>query len=821
LSPAHRPLALRAFSPPIKSSTYGIPIDLEAICLKCLEKQPENRYQSAHDLSADLQRFLTGSPVEARPLSSWRRFHRWCLRHPLTATVGLLASLSLTALVIVSLVYNTRLAALLKIAETERATVRKQATTIRQTACWSDTRLAQIAWNQGDANQAISLLERHIPGPGDQDVRHFAWWQLWREYKQGGIILGTHKGGANAVAVTKDGLLAASAGEDTVIRLWDLPNRKQITGLKGHEFGGVNTVEFSPEGAELASGGDDGVVRIWKMGSYLEVFALKGHQGEVLDVAYSPSAELIASAGEDAVVRLWDARTKELTAKLKGHTKEITTIAFHPTEPLLVSTSKDGTLRFWDLERHEPDQRVPNGLIQVPKEENWCRTVTFAPDGKSLVAGSIMSDLFHWEWKPNEYGKVIDSYEQKPNARSLTWSSTGSLYVGETLGGINNFDHANNNLGERHSWKQSIPKGSNKGVNGLAIPETSKVIVSASEDETVQLWVNKRFPALLNQRSSIPHAHSEKEKIAQIDWAPQTIVTRTELCKQNGFSIERVPVPGHLDIFSCSDGSLCRTLPIAKEEEYAVSPQGNYLLLCHRNGKMRCLKSDNGNLLWQLDIGELEATDSQRSQLSISQDESHALIYWGKELILISMKTGEISHAMKHAAFVTGALFTQNPEPPFIGLSISVDGSLYFWNLDEGILERVHEHPYQPLRCCTSLALNRTNSLVAIGRLNGRAEVYQFPQMKLLATFSHPDNVMQVGFFEHDEILLTRSVTTNFWNIKEQTKLLSYTKQHLLTGDLNEDDFWRKVSGPFVLSPDGKDLAIPLFDRIKVVQGLR
>ncbi len=74
-----------------------IPRDLEAICLKCLEKNVSNRYKTASDLSADLQRYLAGEPIQAKD-DWWRRVRRWMIREPvlaahLTATVVILAIL--------------------------------------------------------------------------------------------------------------------------------------------------------------------------------------------------------------------------------------------------------------------------------------------------------------------------------------------------------------------------------------------------------------------------------------------------------------------------------------------------------------------------------------------------------------------------------------------------------------------------------------------------------------------------------------------------------------------------------------------------------
>jgi serine/threonine protein kinase len=80
----------------------GVPRDIETICLKCLQKEPSKRYETAQSLGDDLHRFQEGRPILARRTTSAERFWRWCRRNPWLAGANVAAATLTTILAVVS-----------------------------------------------------------------------------------------------------------------------------------------------------------------------------------------------------------------------------------------------------------------------------------------------------------------------------------------------------------------------------------------------------------------------------------------------------------------------------------------------------------------------------------------------------------------------------------------------------------------------------------------------------------------------------------------------------------------------------------------------
>ena len=131
-----------------------VPLDLQTICMKCLNKEPASRYQSATELQAELDRFLNHQPILARPVSLLERTGKWVRRNPVgTGLIAatLLAVSALTATVIMR-TYNQELETLLGDAETQRDIAKQERRRAREQADIADV-------ERGKANDALAVAK--------------------------------------------------------------------------------------------------------------------------------------------------------------------------------------------------------------------------------------------------------------------------------------------------------------------------------------------------------------------------------------------------------------------------------------------------------------------------------------------------------------------------------------------------------------------------------------------------------------------------------------------------------------------------------------
>ena len=199
--------------PPIapRQLRRGVPRDLETVCMKCLERDPAARYASAEALQDDLQRYLAGCPIFARPISPWGRVARWARRNPSLAALAGLSTVTLVAWLGLSTRHQIELAA--SNARLSRTNVqledyveRLNAANRQLTAALDDIHQRDLERKRqryadamssassllagGGREAAQAVLRRQIPRPREDDPREFAWYHLWAEATQDYTVLG-------------------------------------------------------------------------------------------------------------------------------------------------------------------------------------------------------------------------------------------------------------------------------------------------------------------------------------------------------------------------------------------------------------------------------------------------------------------------------------------------------------------------------------------------------------------------------------------------------------------------------------------------------
>ena len=103
-----------------------VPLDLETICLKCLEKAPERRFALADELADDLRRFVEGEPIHARPTSAWERGWKWCRRRPAVVALLAVSVAAVVSMVLFVVWHNVSLSGQLDVALAEERQARRR-----------------------------------------------------------------------------------------------------------------------------------------------------------------------------------------------------------------------------------------------------------------------------------------------------------------------------------------------------------------------------------------------------------------------------------------------------------------------------------------------------------------------------------------------------------------------------------------------------------------------------------------------------------------------------------------------------------------------
>jgi WD40 repeat protein/tetratricopeptide (TPR) repeat protein len=412
----------------------GLPHDAETIVLKCLQKEPARRYESAAALAEDLRRFLAAEPILARPVGAWERAVKWARRRPTAAATAATLLLAVASLLALGAWSYRSIGRARDLAESRRW----EATAVAYRALLGETRALRLARTPGWRGTARENLRRLVametPQRDPSELRTEA-------------VAGLAEPDLREVTRLDQGQPTLVAGHHLIYGLDFSPDGRAVIGAdySGHGFvwdwagdrvtalpddptmaaappwsaqAALPAVRSHPGGGYLAATtGDRRVLLLGQRGHEPPVAALEGG-GQPRGLAFDRRGRLLAVTWSDGRVGLYDAATGQLRRELGPSTlgEFYRPVALSPEGDRVAFAGPGFTVQVADVAGADTPRIVGRHTAQL-------RGLAFSPDGSRLASAS--EDRSAKVWDVGSGRELLTLQGHTSPLTSLDWSPDG------------------------------------------------------------------------------------------------------------------------------------------------------------------------------------------------------------------------------------------------------------------------------------------------------------------------------------------------------------------------------------------------------------